>query len=59
MDDLITDLILARLEEDDAADLLRPAPALVVDAEALRAERATLRRQRGPSWLCSMVTARP
>ena len=47
VDDLITDLILARLEEDDAADLLRPAPALVVDAEALRAERATLRRQRG------------
>ena len=47
VDELITDLILARLEEDDAADLLKPAPALVVDGEALRAERALLRRQRG------------
>jgi site-specific DNA recombinase len=46
VDDLIADLIIARLEEPDAADLLRPAPALVVDGEALRAERATLRRQR-------------
>lgn len=47
LDALITDLILARLELPDAADLLLPPPALVVDAEALRAERATLRRQRG------------
>jgi DNA invertase Pin-like site-specific DNA recombinase len=46
VDDLISDLIIARLGEPDAADLLRPPPALVVDAEALRAERATLRRQR-------------
>jgi site-specific DNA recombinase len=46
VDELITDLILARLEEPDAADLLKPPPALVVDAEALRAERSTLRRQR-------------
>ena len=46
VDDLISDLIIARLEEPDAADLLRPPPALVVDGEALRAERATLRRQR-------------
>ena len=47
VDALITDLVLARLEMDDTADLLRPAPALLVDAEALRAERALLRRQRG------------
>jgi site-specific DNA recombinase len=46
VDALIGDLIVARLEEDDAADLLRPAPAPVVNAEALRAERAKLRRQR-------------
>jgi site-specific DNA recombinase len=46
VDELITDLVLARLEEPDAADLLKPPPALVADAEALRAERATLRRQR-------------
>ena len=47
LDSLISDLIIARLEEPDAADLLQPPPALVVDGEALRAERATLRRQRG------------
>jgi site-specific DNA recombinase len=47
VDELITDLVLARLEEPDAADLLKPPPALVADADALRAERATLRRQRG------------
>jgi DNA invertase Pin-like site-specific DNA recombinase len=46
VDDLISDLIIARLEEPDAADLLKPPPALLVDGEALRAERATLRRQR-------------
>ena len=61
VDRLITDLIvgedpaqvspgrervLGRLEEDDAKDLLRPEPRVHPDGEALRAERARLRKGR-------------
>ena len=61
VDRLITDLIigedpaevspgrervLGRLEMDDVKDLLRPQPRVHPDGEALRAERARLRRKR-------------
>ena len=46
VDALISDLVIARLEMDDLADLLRPLPRVHPDGEALRAERARLRKGR-------------
>jgi len=45
VDELVTDLVLARLEEDDAADLLKPRPRAGIDRSALTRELATLRER--------------
>jgi site-specific DNA recombinase len=45
-DELISKLIVARLEQDDIADLLRPPARSGVDADALKAEAARLTKKK-------------
>jgi DNA invertase Pin-like site-specific DNA recombinase len=45
VDELVTDLVLARLEEPDAADLLRPRPRASVDRAALTRDLTVLRER--------------
>ena len=46
VDAYISDLVVARLEQDDAADLLRPAPRPGIDRKALTADLGVIRDRR-------------
>ena len=46
VDEYVSQLVIARLSRDDAADLLRPAPRPGVDARKLRADARKLRTRK-------------